>query len=117
MVGDVKYRKNLDAKCFESWKDVPETQMYWLAVLMREGGTFTLRLQWEGLQPDRGVEHLLHYKECEGCQHTAASKGGYAVFLFCNSRFVYGFDLRSASILPHEKEYTQYLRSLIDAKF
>lgn len=112
MVGNVKYRNLIDEN-FKLWEDIPVASIYSLDVLVKHNGKFIAKMQWEGVQPDRGVQYIEHYQQCESCQKLAHEGRAYAIFLFCGNRFVYGYDLRNRCVIPHIEEYKQYLRSLM----
>ena len=109
-----KYWNHLVSDQFDKWKDVPQTEMYALDVLVKgPNGKFISRMQWEGIQPDRGVQYIEHYQSCKGCQHNAHEGRAYAVLLFCGNRFVYGFNLRDHVVISHNEDYKRFLVSLM----
>lgn len=112
MLTERKYR-NLVSRQFEDWKEIPQTDIYALDVLVKSKDGFISKMQWEGVQPDRGVAYIEHYQNCIGCQHTAHEGRAYAVLLFCGNRFVYGFNLRDHVVISHNEEYKAFLRSLM----
>lgn len=112
-VGERKYR-NLEDVSFQQWKDIPIASIYSLDVLVKQpNGKFISKMQWEGLQPDRGVQYIEHYASCPGCQHTAHEGRAYAILLFCGNRFIYGFNLLCNEMIATNEAYKQFLRSLM----
>ena len=116
MFADKKYRQLTD-RSFEQWKDIPVSSIYSLDVLKREGNKFVLKMHLEGTQPDNCIKHIEHYASCPTCVLNAVSKGGYGVFVFCDKRFVYGYDLRNQKIISHVEEYRSFLKELASNGF
>ena len=112
MYTEKKYRQLVD-RSFKQWQDIPQTQVYTLDVLVKHNQGFVSKMQWEGVQPDRGVMYIEHYQQCESCQKLAHEGRAYALFLSCGNRFVYGYDLRNRVVIPHNEDYKRYLKGLM----
>ena len=98
---------------FKEWKDTPQTQVYSLDVLIKQDDGFISKMQWKSSTPDKGVQCIEHYQQCEPCQQLMRERQVYAIFLFYGNRFVYGYDLHSKALIRHNKDYKAFLRSLM----